>query len=236
MKNIIYCTICARGGSRGVAKKNIKKINNKALIFYTIDTAIKSKIFDRIILSTDSIEILNLCKKEKKIETFFLRKKSLSTNTSGKVGAIRDVVIRSEHYFNEKCNYVCDLDVTSPLRNINDIIKSYKKFKQNNFDNLFTVCRSRKNPYFNMIEFNKEKKVKLVKKLKNVLFRRQDAPTVYEMNASIYFWKKKILFKKNYLFRKNTGIYLMPFNRSVDIDTEEDFKLVKYFIRNNDKL
>ncbi len=191
MKNIIYCTICARGGSKGVAKKNIKKIDNKALIFYTIDTAIKSKIFDRIILSTDSVEILNLCKKEKKIETFFLRKKSLSTNTSGKIHAIRDAVVKSEHYFNEKCNYVCDLDVTSPLRNINDVIKSYKKFKKNNFDNLFTVSRSRKNPYFNMIELNKEKKVKLVKKLKSVLFRRQDAPTVYEMNASIYFWKKK---------------------------------------------
>ncbi len=54
------------------------------------------------------------------------------------------------------------------------------------------------------------------------------------MHLSI-FGKKKILFKKNYLFRKNTGIYLMPFSRSVDIDTEEDLKLVKYFIKNNDK-
>ena len=236
MKNIVYCTICARGGSKGVANKNIKKINDKALIFYTIDTAIKSKIFDRIILSTDSVEIFNLCKKEKKIEIFFLRKKALSTHTSGKIFAIRDAVIRSENYFNEKCDYVCDLDVTSPLRNVDDVIKSYKKFKLNKFDNLFTVCKSRKNPYFNMIEFNKEKRLKLVKKLKNVMFRRQDAPIVYEMNASIYFWKKKILFKSNYLFRKNTGIYLMPFSRSVDIDTEEDLKLVKYFIKNNDKL
>jgi CMP-N,N'-diacetyllegionaminic acid synthase len=87
-----------------------------------------------------------------------------------------------------------------------------------------------------MIELNKKKEVKIVKKIKNRLYRRQDAPTVYEMNASIYFWKKKILFNENYLFRRNTGIYLMPFSRSVDIDTEEDLKLVKYFIKNNDKL
>lgn len=236
MKNIIYCTICARGGSKGVLNKNIKKINNTPLIFYTIYSAIKSKLFDRIILSTDNIQIFNICKKEKKIECFFLRKPSLSNSKSGKILAIRDAVKKAEKYFNEKCTDVCDLDVTSPLRNKKDIVGAFKKFKNKRYDNLFTVCESRKNPYFNMIELNKKKEVKIVKKIKNRLYRRQDAPTVYEMNASIYFWKKKILFNENYLFRRNTGIYLMPFSRSVDIDTEEDLKLVKYFIKNNDKL
>ena len=236
LKNLIYCTICARGGSTGVVNKNIKKIKNKPLIFYTINLAIKSKIFDRIILSTDNTKIFNLCKKEKKIECFFLRKSSLSNSKSGKILAIRDAVKKAEKHFNETCNDVCDLDVTSPLRIKKDIVDAFKKFKHKKYDNLFTVCLSRKNPYFNMIEFNKKNEVKIVKKFKNILYRRQDAPTVYEMNASIYFWKKEILFKDNYLFRKNTGTYLMPFHRSIDIDTKGDLELVKFFIKNNDKI
>ena len=197
MKKKFYCIICARGGSKGLANKNIVKVNNKPLIFYTVDLAIKSGIFDRIILSTDSKKIFNLCSK-KKIECFFIRDSSLSNDKSSKILAIRDAILKSEEHFNESCNYVCDLDVTSPLRNVKDLTYSFKKFKKKNFDNLFTVCVSRKNPYFNMIEFNENKEVQLVKKLKNKFYRRQDAPYVYEMNASIYFWKKeKIMFIKS---------------------------------------
>lgn len=230
MKKKFYCIICARGGSKGLANKNIVKVNNKPLIFYTVDLAIKSGIFDRIILSTDSKKIFNLCSK-KKIECFFIRDSSLSNDKSSKILAIRDAILKSEEHFNESCNYVCDLDVTSPLRNLKDLTYSFKKFKKKNFDNLFTVCVSRKNPYFNMIEFNENKEVQLVKKSKNKFYRRQDAPYVYEMNASIYFWKKEILFKNNCLFRKKTGIYIMPYNRSIDIDTPADLLLVKYFLK-----
>jgi CMP-N,N'-diacetyllegionaminic acid synthase len=231
VKNFFYCTICARGGSKGLVNKNILKINNKPLILYTVDLAIKSGFFDRIILSTDSKKIINLCSK-KKIECFFIRNPALSSDKSSKILAIRDAVQKSEKYFNESCNYVCDLDVTSPLRNIKDITNSFKKFKRGNFDNLFTVNMSRKNPYFNMIELNKNKEVQLVKKVNKKISCRQDAPIVYEINPSIYFWKKEILFKNNFLFRKKTGIYLMPYNRSIDIDTPIDLQLVKYFFKN----
>ena len=99
------------------------------------------------------------------------------------------------------------MDVTSPLRNYKDIQKSFKKFKKNKSDNLFSV-NSKKNPYFNMIEI-KNKKVNLIKKGKKIISNRQKAPKTFDMNASIYIWKKKYLFKTYNLFGKKTSIYIM---------------------------
>ena len=106
-----------------------------------------------------------------------------------------------------------------------DIIKSYKKFLKKKYGNLFTVTEASKNPYFNMIEY-KNKSVKIVN-YKKKYNSRQKAPKVYSMNASIYIWKKSTLFSKNPLFNKNTGIYIMPKERSIDIDDLTDFKIVK---------
>ena len=88
---------------------------------------------------------------------------------------------------------------------------------------------SKKNPYFNIIEV-KKKKVQLVKKEKKIIHNRQKAPKTYDMNASIYIWKKKHLFKTYNLFGKKTSIYIMPPERSIDIDSSFDFKLVKHLL------
>ena len=106
-----------------------------------------------------------------------------------------------------------------------------KKFKSENPNNLFTYCKSRKNPYFNMI-----KKInnifKLIKQNKKKILRRQDAPKVYEMNASIYIWKKKFLFLSNNFFANDTIGYEISFKRSIDIDNLSDYKIVKKLINN----
>ena len=73
----------------------------------------------------------------------------------------------------------------------------------------------------------KNNKIQLVKKLKKKIIRRQDAPKLYDLNASIYIWKRKILLRSNKLFRRKTSIYVMPYSRSIDIDHKIDFKIVK---------
>ena len=225
-----------RGNSRGVKNKNIRLINGKPLMYYTIKQAIKSKIFDTIIVSTDSKKILKRAKSFG-AQGWFIRPKKLSSDSSSKVAAIKHALVESEKYYNKKFKFIVDLDVTSPLRKVKDIINAYKVFIRKNTDILITGTTSKKNPYFNMVEI-KNKKVKKVINTKKKIFRRQDAPKTYDMNASIYIWKRKVLINSKSVvetFQKNTKIktvlYKMPENRSVDIDSEFDFKLVKFLLK-----
>jgi CMP-N,N'-diacetyllegionaminic acid synthase len=225
----ILCTIHARKDSEGLKNKNIKLLNSRPLIVYTIDQAIKSKLFDKVVVSTDSKKIQKIAKKNSAY-SWFLRQKKLSASSSGKIYAIRDTLIRSEIFFKKKFDIVVDLDVTSPLRKIKDIKNSFKSFIKNNFEILFSVCDAKKNPYFNMVEIVK-KRIKLVKTANTIVKSRQEAPKVYELNASIYIWNRDVLLKKNTLITKKTGIYIMPVQRSLDIDNKFDFDIVSYLMR-----
>lgn len=225
----ILCTICARGGSKGVKNKNIKLLNGKNLISYTIDQAKKSNLFNQIVVSTDSIRIQKIAKKYK-ANCWFLRKKKLSTDSAAKIPVIQDTLLRSEKYFKIKYDYIIDLDPTSPLRSVNDIISSFKKFISKKADLLITGCEAKKNPYFNMFEI-KNSQIKLVKKKDNNNFvSRQLSPKVYEMNASIYIWNRNSLIRAKTLFIKNMTEYIMPYERSIDIDSELDFKIVELLL------
>ena len=127
----ILCTICARKGSKGVKNKNLKTINKKPLIFYSIDQAKKSKLFKKIVISTDSKKIKNYVKKLG-IDCWFLRPAKLATDKSSKIPAIQHALIKAEEYYKQKFDTIVDLDVTSPLRNVSDIKKHYFNSKKKN--------------------------------------------------------------------------------------------------------
>tara|TARA_B100001121_G_scaffold309656_1_gene337310 strand:+ start:277 stop:1005 length:729 start_codon:yes stop_codon:yes gene_type:complete len=238
--NNILCTICMRGGSQGVKSKNIRSINGKPLMYFTIKQAIKSGIFNHIVISTDSKKILN-CAKSYGAEGWFMRPKRFSDNYSSKIPAIRHALIKSEERYNKKFDLIVDLDVTSPLRKVEDIINAYKFFTKKKADVLITGTKSRRNPYFNMVEIikNRVRKVKIAKKK---IYRRQDAPQTFDMNASIYIWNRKTLINSTNEIRsleKNTKsktiFYEMPEDRSLDIDSELDFKLVEFLLKSRNK-
>jgi CMP-N,N'-diacetyllegionaminic acid synthase len=229
----ILCTICARGGSKGVKNKNIKEIAGKPLIAYTIEQAKASGLFEHIVISTDSDDIANISKKYG-AEVFFKRSEEMASDTAGKLDVIKDAFKRSEEYYNKKFDYLIDLDATAPLREVEDIINSFKQFIENNNDNLITAMQSRRSPYFNLVEQDKNGKVYLSKKLDSSIVRRQDAPKSYDMNASIYIWKRKTILNENSLFLDNTGLYIMPEERSIDIDTELDTKFVEFLMKENE--
>lgn len=224
----VLCTICCRGGSKGVKNKNIRFILGKPLIAYTIEQAKESKIFDHIILSTDSQEIADVGK-QYGAEVFFLRDPQLATDKSGKLNVIQDALLKSEEHYKKQFDFICDLDVTSPLRNVQDIVQAYEQLIQDKNEILITASPSRKNPYFNLIEkFSKNGKeyIELAKKSNAPILCRQDAPKCYDMNASIYIWKRDALLSSKGLFGEKTSLYVMPEDRSIDIDTELDFELV----------
>mgnify|MGYP006094866181 CR=1 FL=1 len=225
----ILCTICMRGNSKGIKNKNLKTINGKKLLSYTIKAAIDSKIFNEIVVSSDSLKILNASKKLK-IKNLVKRPKKLASDSSGKIPAIKHALIQTEKKLKKKFNYIIDLDATSPLRTKKDIIGAFKKFIQKNADNLVSVTESRKNPYFNIVEV-KNSRVQLVKKKSQNILRRQDTPKTYDLNASIYIWKREILLKKKTLYQKKTILYEMPQDRSFDLDNRNDLEIVSFYLK-----
>ncbi|WP_297482391.1 sugar phosphate nucleotidyltransferase [Sulfurimonas sp.] len=226
----ILCTICARGGSKGVKNKNIKPLLEKPLIAYTIEQALESGLFEHIVVSTDSDAIATISQ-EYGAEIFFKRSEAMASDRAGKLDVIRDAFVRSEAHYDTQFDYLVDLDATAPLRIVEDIVKALKQFIQNNNDNLITAMPSRRSPYFNLVEVDKKGKVSLSKKLDESIVRRQDTPKSYDMNASIYIWKRNVILNENSLFLENTGLYVMPEERSIDIDTELDYKFVEFFMK-----
>ena len=231
MKNSkVLCTICARGGSKGVKNKNIKIINGKPLIAYTIEQARRSELFDHIVISTDSDKIASISE-EFGAEVFFRRSDEMSSDIAGKLDVIKDAFIRSENFYKKKFDYLIDLDATSPLRSVEDIKNAFEQFIENDNDNLISAMPSRRSPYFNMVEVNNNGNVYLSKRMNDSIVRRQDAPKSYDMNASIYIWKRNIILNENSLFIKKTGLYIMPEERSIDIDNELDYDFVEFIMK-----
>ena len=226
----VLCTICARGGSKGVKNKNIKELDGKPLIAYTIEQAKASGLFEHIVISTDSDDIATIAKAYG-AEVFFKRSDEMSSDTAGKLDVIKDAFVRSEAYYGKEYDYLVDLDATAPLRSVDDIKNAFAQFLQENNDNLITAMPSRRSPYFNLVEVNRDGKVTLSKKLDGSIVRRQDAPKSYDMNASIYIWKREVLLSQKSLFLEKTGLYVMPEERSIDIDTELDFEFVEFLMR-----
>ena len=181
----ILCTICARSGSKGIKNKNLLKLNDKTLIHIAIELAKKSKLFKKIIFSSDSNDYIKKAIKYG-VDYSINRKISLSSDKAGKIDVIRDCLLYSERIYKKKFDVICDLDVTTPLKNLNDLKLAFKKFLIEKNDILFSVCESKKNPYFNMVEY-RNNKYNLIKNSKFI--RRQDTPTVYFINAGIYIWK-----------------------------------------------
>jgi CMP-N,N'-diacetyllegionaminic acid synthase len=225
----ILGTICARGGSKGIKNKNMRLLLGKPLIAYTIEYFKKWGKADRIVCSTDSERIADVARQDG-AEIPCMRPKELATDNTFKLHVLQHIVKFCEQQENTKYDIIVDLDPTAPLRKQNFLEEAFKKFVENGANNLYSVCRARKNPYFNMVELDKKGYAHLCKK-SNVVCR-QDATTVYEMNASIYIYNRDFLLRTNTLHSDKTIIYEMPDVASIDIDNEIDFLFVEFLLEN----
>jgi CMP-N,N'-diacetyllegionaminic acid synthase len=225
----ILATICARGGSRGVKNKNIRELNGKPLIFYTIDILKKWNKQDRIILSTDSKNISEVAEKYG-LEVPFMRPKELATDDAPKLPVVQHATKFAEKKYDTKYDVIVDLDPTAPIRRVRDLDESLQKFKNKDADLLYSVTKCRKNPYFNMVELDDNGYAHLSKNLDDSLTRRQDAPKVYSMNASIYIYDRDFLLSANSIHDGKEIIYIMDDISAFDIDREIDFKFIEFLL------
>jgi CMP-N-acetylneuraminic acid synthetase len=227
----VILTICARGGSKGIPKKNIRPILGKPLLAYTIEQAQSLDWVDRLIVSTDNSEIKKIAE-QWRVEIPFLRPPGLARDNSPKVLVIIHAVKEAEKYWHEQYDLVIDLDPTSPLRNQKDIeLATNLMFSKPKPSAVITAAVARRNPYFNIVEINEKGYVYLSKNSGKLFSGRQDAPKAYDMNGSIYVIWKDVLLKEKTFFTEKTKLFLMPPERSFDIDTKTDFKIVEMLIR-----
>lgn len=231
-KKDILITICARGGSKGVPGKNIRNINGKPLIGYTIECAqsIARVLQADIALSTDSEEIASVASSFG-LDSSYVRPGFLASDTAGKVDAIADVL---DFYEKHNCNsyqFVIDLDVTSPLRLKEDILKAFELLSlDENALNIFSVSPARRSPYFNMVEFDANGYAVVVKN-QDEIKSRQTAPRVFDMNASFYIYRRRFFEEGRTTATTNRSLAYVMDHICFDLDEPDDFEYLEFLLK-----
>lgn len=226
------CTICIRGGSKGVKGKNVRLLAGKPLFVHSVEQARATGLFDAVCVSSDSEEILDLAR-QFGVDHAVRRPDELATDTAAKLPVIRHCVETVEKERATQYDVLVDLDATSPLRLPGDIAAVVEMLRRDGVDTVITGAPSRRSPYFTMVEVGADGGVRLSKPITPPPVRRQDAPQCYDMNAAVYGWKRAGLWSESGLFGPRSRLYVMPEERSIDIDSELDWQIVEFLFARN---
>lgn len=223
----ILAIIPARSGSKGLVDKNIKKLNGKPLIAYTIEAAEKSNVFDQIVVTTDSEEYATISR-QYGAEVPFLRPSYLSSDNTNSTDVIIHVLAELQKQ-GKVYDYFMLLQPTSPLRTKNDILNSIKMMIDKNATSIVSVCEVDHNPLWSNTLDQTLRLDDFIRQDDNN--RRQELPTYYRLNGAIYLAKTKS-FLENKTFYKNSFAYIMSKQKSLDIDDKLDFELAGLISKN----
>ena len=234
--NILF-TICARAGSKGLKNKNLKMLKGRPLVYYTLSAiraykVVHPEVSVDVALNTDSKELIRQVEEQKLVESIIIveRERELAGDTSAKVHVIQDTYRKCIEK-GEKYDLVIDLDLTSPLRRLCDIENAVDQAMSNvSYDVVFSVVKSRRSPYFNMVELKGDGYYRKI--CDSNFTARQQAPATYELNASIYVYRNSFLEKEinKTLLEYNCGIVEMQDYLVLDIDSEDDFEMLEKLI------
>ncbi len=219
--------IPARGGSKGLLDKNIRLLGRKPLIEHTIVAALNSKYVGEVIVTTDSPKIAEVAK-QAGASVPFLRPGALSTDTAKSIDAVKHAVRFYEEKLDRYFSYIVLLQPTSPLRQSLDIDLAFEVMMQNKADSLQSVCEPDTHPYL----LRTLEDGKLAPYLMNEAAhkRRQDLERLYTLNGAIYIVKRDVLMRDDTLIGDINCGYVMPRERSVDIDNEMDLQLAEFYL------
>jgi len=228
---MILGSICVRGGSKGVPRKNSKMLNGKPLMFYTIACAKKSSLLDDFLISSDDAEML-VIGNDFGVKNLIKRPDFLATDEASKWDVFKHLVEEFEKSTGKTVAFLVDLDVTVPLRLPEHIDGAIRMMLTNDADVVITGYEPERNPYFNMMEVTNGNYVEMVKKTEKPIIRRQDAPKVYSLTPAVYVIRKQALYNFKHWSEAKCMIYEIPRENAVDIDTNFDFELVAYLMNN----
>jgi len=228
MRDDVLIIIPARGGSKGIPHKNIKPLNGKPLIYYAIDTARAITTGDNICVSTDDTEIKSV------VEAYglnvpFLRPDELATDTAGTYEVLQHAL---DYYEKQGKLYkaVLLLQTTSPFRTAEQVKEALSLYDKSDADMVVSVKECPANPYYNVFEEDESGYLHVCKGDGNI-FRRQDAPKVYEYNGAIYIMDAHTL-KRTHMHKMQHRVkYVMDAKSSFDLDTMQDWEQAEIMIK-----
>jgi len=225
--------IPARGGSKGIPRKNIKLLHDKELIRYSIETAMNCDLLDEIMVSTEDKEIAEISKAAG-ANIPYLRPLELASDKSPTI----DTVIHVLNYYEKRkdsFDAVCLLQPTVPFRNVSDLNLAIEKFILTKADSLISVKEVPHiyNPYWVYEEDKKTGFLKLAKSGGPIIPRRQDLPKAYHSDGSIYLTKKEIILKEKSLYGKKIIHHIMENSPNINIDTMEDWEAAENYAQSN---
>lgn len=240
----ILFTICGRAGSKGIKNKNIREFVGKPLPYYTIsaiDLFLKETSLNveaDIVVNSDSKELLELMKNNplRIIETIE-RDESLAGDAVGKIAVINDCLLKMESRGHNKYDMVVDLDITSPLRTAENIEQLIRKQLDSKADVTTSVTTARRNPYFNQVMKTEHGYKKVIA---SDFTARQQAPEIFDMNASLYAYSPEFLKSGKGVLDGYCECIEMYDTGVLDLDHENDFELMeviaKYLFSNNKEM
>jgi CMP-N,N'-diacetyllegionaminic acid synthase len=239
--NILF-TICGRAGSKGIKNKNLKNFLGYPLTFYTVSAIDlyqkrNPSISCDIVLNTDSLELIQMFNGRLNFQIDIIERESLlGLDNTPKVAVISNCLDVMRKRKSIEYNMVVDLDITSPLRTVNDIESLINKKLNIDADVVFSVTDSRRNPYFNMVKKTKNGYERVINSNFNA---RQEAPEIFDMNASLYAYSPKFLDSGKGIFSGKCDVIKMMDTAVLDLDHENDFKLMEviaqYLFDNNEE-
>lgn len=232
-KKIIVGSICARGGSKGVPRKNLRSLYGKPLIVHTIECARLCPDLDRVVISTDDDEIAAVAR-QNGADVPFMRPAHLAQDDSSKWDVFRHLVETLEALNGQRVDVLVDLDTGVPLRQPEDISLCIRMLLESDADVVVTAYVPDRNPYFNMVEIDKGGYAVVSKPLDAPITRRQAAPEVYGLSPAVYAIRRDALWNFEHWALSKMKISLLPRERAVDIDTEVDFRFVEFLMESRD--
>lgn len=221
----IIALIPARGGSKGIPRKNIKLFCGKPLIYWSIKVALENKFIDRVIVSTEDIEIAQIAT-DFSAEVPFLRPKDLANDNSLTIDVVLDILDNLEDV-----NDILLLQPTSPLRRDEDLSSIFEFREKCCSDSAVSVCSSEKNLALYQ-ELDSKSRIKPYLKDKEIL-PRQLSKMKYLINGSMYLSSKDSIIKNKSLITSNTVGYIMPEILSIDIDNQFDWLIAEFLMSKN---
>jgi len=222
--------VFARGGSKGVPRKNVKDLAGKPLLSYSIATANALPSIEGIYVSTEDTEIGKVA--EEFGASVINRPEQLATDSSAEWDSWQHAVqqLIAENKMSSVDTFI-SLPTTSPLRSAQDIDACLTMFDSGGFDIVVTVTPAARSPYFNMVTFSEDNSVEIVMSNKGVFTRRQDCPDVFDMTTVCYVTSADFILKSKGVFDGKVGAVVVPAERAVDIDTLLDFKFAEFLIQ-----
>lgn len=227
MKHIAI--IPARSGSKGLKDKNIKQLNKKPLIAYSIEAALESKIFDEIMVSTDSEKYAEIAKSYG-AQVPFLRNQQTSSDSASSWEVVREVIKQYNEIFHKEFDTVTLLQPTSPLRDASDLINSRYLFESKQANAVISVCLAEHSPLW-CNTLGDELSMKQFSLTDKPDMNRQQLKQYYRLNGAIYILNHTMLNKIEQLYDEKCYAFVMEQEKSIDIDSELDFLIAEMLMK-----